>query len=896
MKFPTAFLKRRGLLLAIVALVSTGLRVRAPRPPERTVEGLAKLLSGAISGAVQPEEVIWEESPGALVELLLGRPLLFLGAPRLGAARDLYRARVRVTLDGQPLSVSQVRNLTDTPVGDDAALEARGDRATFATLAFGRIQGLSVLELNGIRPSDQPAKWFDRWLLAINSYQATGRFAGLGRTTIVLDEPAESAKLTLDPPSLDIDLGEPDRGLRYQTELRSLHSLNGGEPRAARVVPEVHVPKPLVLWLVDTVRTELGPEPVTWLESRVFGAKDRLQRAVFAVFSSQQERALKTVGAEPVVAKVLDGSDFEHAADSWPPPPVPSLWKDPKPGEGEWTAVTYGFLKPMLGVPDGAKPPAYFYRTVIRPDPERPYSELVLVAMDMRQLELGMQAGYEDPKPTTGSPGEGHIPQDPAVYSRVVGTFNGAFKTQHGAYGMMVNRRVLIPPVQGGATVIVNEASEVGLGSWPQSAEIPADIVAFRQNLDPLVEDGVANPTGRRLWGWQIEGTSVMTQRTALCVTAAGHLYYAWGEEIDGPTLGRALRQAGCSYAMHLDMNPAHSGFVYTDVVNPKQAEYHLKLADERMTIPPDKFVRWSAKDFFYVTVRDATPHDASGIVWLTDGGTQPTPAWLPGVYASQLTLGSVAVDLTSFEPGHLEFRFVAGTREPVAPSAPGLKTALNEASAHRVLAAIGLGHTTEATRYGFSFGPLAPIALRSGYATLVLSPGMARIEAPGVIPALGTDEEAVQLPLLVERGKLEPRARERGDMRRRSALCVTPTNRLVVASATHDTSDAVAAALLRVGCLRIVELDRGSHHPAFLNRAGTAAPPMASYETSVLYALGRPMQPRAFRWKPNNAVPSAKVTSYDYPAPDASQAHRKRHRREPAEQSPTTRPPAPEN
>ena len=28
-----------------------------------------------------------------------------------------------------------------------------------------------------------------------------------------------------------------------------------------------------------------------------------------------------------------------------------------------------------------------------------------------------------------------------------------------------------------------------------------------------------------------------MTQRTALCVTPAGHLYYAWGEEIDGPTL-----------------------------------------------------------------------------------------------------------------------------------------------------------------------------------------------------------------------------------------------------------------------------------------------------------------------------------------------------------------------
>ena len=54
-----------------------------------------------------------------------------------------------------------------------------------------------------------------------------------------------------------------------------------------------------------------------------------------------------------------------------------------------------------------------------------------------------------------------------------------------------------------------------------------------------------------------------MTQRSALCVTAAGHLYYAFAPEIDGPTLGKALRQAGCSYGVHLDMNPGHTGFEF---------------------------------------------------------------------------------------------------------------------------------------------------------------------------------------------------------------------------------------------------------------------------------------------------------------------------------------------
>ena len=59
----------------------------------------------------------------------------------------------------------------------------------------------------------------------------------------------------------------------------------------------------------------------------------------------------------------------------------------------------------------------------------------------------------------------------------------------------------------------------------------------------------------------------------------------------------------------------------------------------------------------------------------------------------------------------------------------------------------------------------------------------------------------------------------------------------------------------------------------------------MASYETSVLYALGRPMLPRAFRWKAEGSTPSTKVTSYDVgrPLPDdeASRKKRKKEREE---------------
>ncbi|HVY25263.1 MAG TPA: hypothetical protein VHB79_01875 [Polyangiaceae bacterium] len=880
------FLQSRGWLFGVATALGLASHCATPKPPEKSLPGLSAALGRATAGVVDDHDIAWEESPGFWTETFLGRHLLFLSREKPEAPRDLYRARVRVTLDGQIIEVRDVRNLTDTPQGDDVGLEARGQRASFATLAYGKIQGISVLELPGIRSSDRPESLLDRALLAITSLQQTGTWRGIGRTDIVLDVPADRAKLSLEPEKLTVDFGEPARNLSFDVGSRRLTSLEGGEVYAARAVPQVHGGKPLVHWLVDTLRAEIGPEPIAWLENKVFGAEDDVKRAAYSLFSNKASSQLKADADKAVVARVLDAAAFDGAADSWPPPNVPSIWKDAKPTEGVWKAVSYPFLKPMLGLPAGAdKPPPYFYRTSIRPDPKRPYSEVLLIAMDMRQLELGMQAGFEDPKPTIGPPGDGRLPDDPKEYRRIVATFNGAFKTTHGAYGMMVNHRVLLPPVKGGASVVVTDTGEVGLGSWPNSFEIPKNIVSFRQNLDPLVEDGVANPTGRNLWGWQLEGESVMTHRSAICVTSAGHLYYAWGDEIDGATLGKALRQAGCSYGIHLDMNPAHTGFIFMDVLNPFKQKAELKIADQGMKIAIDKYVRGAPKDFFYVMVRDAAPPQQPGIEWTPDSGAQPPPSWITGIFSAKLAIGSVDVQLTRFEKGHVALRVRAGAKEPGAWGAKGVKLSLDDKEQHEVMAAIGLGHTTDSTRYGLSFAGASPIQLRTAYATLVADArGGLRLVESGA-PELAADDDAVQLPLLVKDGEVEPRARDRGELRQRGALCLAPDGALVVAVARHDSSDAVATALIRAGCKDAVELDRGSHHPAFVHRAGGSAPPMASYETSVLYALGRPMLPRAFRWKADGSTPSTKVTSYDvgHPLPDdeASRKKRKKEREE---------------
>jgi hypothetical protein len=862
-----SFFNQRVRLIAVAAGLGLGLRCASAAPPPQTLEGLAGMLGAASLTVVDPKDISWEPSPGLLSETFFGRRVLFLGRKKPGEPRDVYRARVRVTLDGKPIGVTQIRNITDTPLGDDAGLDVRGQSAVFATVAFGQIQGISVLELDGARREDKPERWFYRALQAVTAYQETGSFADIGRTNIVLELPARQATMTLDPPSLGIDLGDSARSLAFDTSSRELRAKEGGQAYAARADVQRQGDKPLVLWAVDTVRAEVGPGPIAWLEEKVFGAKDSFRRATFKVFQSNNATNTLKSGAETqeVKAAVLEATKLQDG-DSWPPPAVPSIWTETKQGEGQWAPVTHPFLKP-LGKGEGKeKPPAYFYTTFIRPDAERPYSEVQLIAMDMRQLELGMQAGFEDPKPLTGPSGDGRLPREKAVLDRIVATFNGAFKTTHGQYGMQVDGRVLLPPVPNAATVMVTKDGDTGIGSWPASTEIPENIRSFRQNLDPLVEDGVANPTGRYIWGWQLSGKSVLSQRTGLCVTPAGHVYYAFGEEIDGPTLGKALRQAGCTYGMHLDMNPGHCGFVFTDVVDLKAREFNLKKSHEAMALSPDKFVRWSAKDFFYVMVRDPIPHDPSGVRWQPDGATQPPPAWLAGIFSGKIKVGNLAIELSSFEAGRVEWRVRAGSKEPRIGAAA---RELSGDDRHKVVAAIDLGHTTDATRYGIALGKETPIELRSAYATVVLAPGKApRIVPPGGSLKLWKDEEAVQLPLLASEGKLTDEARSHGSMRLRGAMCVLSGGRVIIARARHDSSDPIAAALLRFGCTDVVELDRGSQHPAFLHRAGTETPPLASYETSVLYAIGRPMLPHAFRWKPDGSGPSKKPTLFDYPAP----------------------------
>ena len=327
----------------------------------------------------------------------------------------------------------------------------------------------------------------------------------------------------------------------------------------------------------------------------------------------------------------------------------------PLEGEGQWRAAA-PWLPAPAGVTANSEP--YLYETLIRPDPELPFAEARLMAIDTRQLELAIEAGFDEPRPTVGPRGRGRIPK--ARRSRVVAAFNGAFQTRHGSYGMVVDKRILLPPVHDAATVATDSLGLTVMGSWPWQQRLPDQIESLRQNLDPLIEDGRINPRNRKRWGFPLDGGSYLTERSALCLSDTGQLIYGWGIELSAETLAKALIAARCRYAIHLDMNPGHVGFT---MIDSRSEQPRTELMASEMSIAPRRFLKASPKDFFYLMLRDPAPKLAGEHNWQPAAAALPPPAWWPAIFEADIKQHSVEVTVRLFDSRRFFWQIRPGER-----------------------------------------------------------------------------------------------------------------------------------------------------------------------------------------------------------------------------------------
>ena len=771
-----------------MATVAVACAAGSDPPPEPTLEGLSKLLAVESGANVEPDSIVWEPSRGVLAELVLGRRVLFLASAPSGGLRDVYRASVRLTPSGQPLTARSVANLTDTPDADELGLSLDGNVATFATVASGFVRAVTAFELGDAR---------------------------LERTDVLVDAPASEATLARDAASLTLRLDPHDHELRYEFSRRALAS-EAGVAHAERAIPPR---KSVALALGDAARHGLGETLAGGLASLASRLRETLERGFHALGPGGKRSEAR---ADVPKARTLDVKDARRPEDVWPPPKVPSRFAEAEPGEGVYQTLAA----------DGPEP--HLLRTFVRPDPARPWARAVVVAMDMRTLELGLVAGSDVPRPSAGPPGPGRLTNDRETFGRLVAVFAGGRGTAGERFGMAAGGRLLVPPEPDGVAVAVLAQGETLLGPWRFGRDVPPEVVAFRQGLSALLEPA-ASPSF---------ADGDVRPRSGLCATPSGHLHYAFGARLDRKALASALAQSGCAYAVELGGSGDPSGMALARGSGPDAGSF--TAVDPAMTFDGVSAVESSSRDFFTLSRRDMTPRLPKDAAWRPAPGTQPAPSSITGIFTTKLALGGLSLELYSFEPGRVEWQLRPGRREPGARGETWAGR-LPDGAVDRALAVLELGHTTVTPKLGLALGTTTPITLKDSFATLVLAPTEPpRILAPGETKTLSADEQAVQLPLLADTTGVTERARERGDLRQRAALGMTRSGRVLVALLRHDSSDPLAVALKDAGAERVVELDRGSHHPAFVERSGTGAPPTEARESTTLWALGRPMLPGA--------------------------------------------------
>ena len=818
------YLRARAPWAVIFACLGLVLHLTDPSPPPRTAEGVAAMLGAAVGGAVRPDDFVWEARGGPLHDAFLGRQVLFLARRTGEREADLYRARVRLTRAGQPLSLRLLRNLTQSPLGDDRDLVALGHHAAFVTTAFGAVQGITLLDLEGEGEGREARTPSARAAAAIESWLATGSTGGVGRTEITFGNPPPEAHEELQGELLVMALGKEAQPAAL--ELRG-GTLNTGAQNAFAAAAQ-RIPH----------RTPALGDVAARAAGELLGAG--AGRAVKA--------AMKSLGALRPARRVraampAGGGEAAPAGGDWPPPRLAPPILPPREGEGAWAAGRHA-----AGKGDAAGAPPCFYETAIRPDPRQPEAVVRLVAIDTRQADLRLEAGVDEPRSLVGLHGGGR-PPDGVAAERLMAAFSGGpaerpalEDTARDAAppGFVTGRRTFAAPSPGLATVAITSDGRVELGPWPFGVELPPAFTALRQTPDALV--GWSGAPRRPL----ADGGE-LAERSGLGLLPSGQLVYAWGAGVTTDTLALALTLAGCTIAVPLATGPAPAGFTYLRPgASAAATETEAEPLSAEMGLAREPFAARAASDLFYVVTRSTAPPATNGFT--PDGGRQPSPTWLPAIQSAVVTSLGAQVHVTTFAPGRVAFRLRAGAREPQTKAVAALPGAVPEAEQPRLVAAIGLGSGKRRGARGLVIDGAVGLPFRGDDAgALVFDHGRPRIlRATEVTPSAELD--ATELPLTAEDGKLRPEARDVGSMRARAAACALDDGTLALAATTFDSDEAATTALLELGCSRVVALDRGSHQAAFVHRAGTETPPQPRYDGTALYAIEVPLSGRSRR------------------------------------------------
>ncbi len=238
--------------------------------------------------------------------------------------------------------------------------------------------------------------------------------------------------------------------------------------------------------------------------------------------------------------------------------------------------------------------------------PDQPTVEAGVAWMDSRLLVARLYSGSYSPGGLTWK----YTAPISAQAARTLDVaFNGGFLMKDSKGGYYSEGHFAAPLVNGAASLVIYKDGLVQIGSWGRDVRMTRSVVAVRQNLVLLIDNGKLapniSPTDNYQWGVALNQV-VDTWRSGLGVTSDGALVYAYGP-MNVLDLANVLKHAGAVRAMVLDMNPAWTVFAtYRPATNGglASATNGLSLLPNTAYGPSRFFTPSYARDFITLSVR----------------------------------------------------------------------------------------------------------------------------------------------------------------------------------------------------------------------------------------------------------------------------------------------------
>jgi hypothetical protein len=324
------------------------------------------------------------------------------------------------------------------------------------------------------------------------------------------------------------------------------------------------------------LRPLLGNTLVGFMEKVYFNTADKVQQITNRNYNGDMPQ----FGDQGIVSSVSS--------------PIPISNNLPKvAGEGVWQN------RPLKLFPD-KQVMAY---TFVRPDPSRPYAYVTLLQMDINPLTLGVVAGTKEPGGKLGNFGPGIIPGDVVKSGKLVAAFDGGFQYRDGMYGMVVGDKTYVPLENNVGTLVGYKDGSLKIVNY-SGQDLGENISFIRQNCPILLENGqvfAQNEQNKKLWG-RTFNADIFTWRSGIGLTKEGNLIYAVGNNLSPASLAEALRMAGATDAIQLDINPF---WVRFNIFEPNGlGGYKTSTLTKDLRDGSKAYLTGYSKDFFYVYSR----------------------------------------------------------------------------------------------------------------------------------------------------------------------------------------------------------------------------------------------------------------------------------------------------